>query len=474
MAYSSFKQSGLDGFKTKKIKRISGSPPQAPTGISATDTGTNRAYNNGSASVYFTPPIEGEVPTSYRVLSTPGSIVETGTTSPIVITGLQSNTQYTFVVNSVNSVGLSEDSLSSNLITATTVPEAPTITSVTHGFEKVSVAFTTNGTGGKAISSYNAIPNTGSSQSGGSSPINVTSLTAGTSYTFTATATNDNGVSAASSISNSATPFTATGGTITTYSGFRSHTFTGTSNFTVTGNSAIVDYLVVAGGGAGGSSAGSQSQAGGGGGAGGFREVSAFDISNGTYAITIGGGGPVQANNSGGKGQDSSFGSLLVSTGGGGGGRSGGVAGNPGGSGGGAGQNSSGGAGNTPSTNPSQGNNGGTSAVGESGGGGGGAGFAGTASPKGGDGKQNSFRDGNITYYAGGGGAANRSGNGQNNSGGLGGGGNGGTLVYGNGRVGIQAGVANTGGGGGGSGRENGDHLAAAGGSGIVVIRYAT
>jgi len=302
MAYSSFSESGLDGFKTKKIKAVLGNTPQSPSGISAVDIGINRSYNNGAASVFFTPAIEGEVATSYRVTSTPGSYTATGTTSPIVITGLQSNTQYTFVVNSANSVGFSEDSIPSNLITATTVPEAPTITSVTHGFEKVSVAFTGNGTGGKTITSYNAIPNTGSSQSGGSSPINVTSLTAGTSYTFTVTATNANGVSAASSISNSATPFTATGGTITTYSGFRSHTFTGTSNFTITGNSAIVDYLVVAGGGGGGRSSGYNGSGTGGGGAGGVIVRTSQTFPNAILTCTIGGGGSGATGGAGGTG----------------------------------------------------------------------------------------------------------------------------------------------------------------------------
>jgi hypothetical protein len=464
MAYSSFKQSGLDGFKTKKVKRISGSPPQAPTGISATDTGTNRAYNNGSASVYFTPPIEGEVPTSYRVLSTPGSIVETGTTSPIVITGLQSNTQYTFVVNSVNSVGLSEDSLSSNLITATTVPEAPTITSVTHGFQKVSVAFTTNGTGGKAISSYNAIPNTGSSQSAGSSPINVTSLTPGTSYTFTATATNANGTSSASTPSNSTTPFTATGGTIATYTGYRSHTFTGTANFTVTGNSAIVDYLAVAGGGGGGRSSGYNGAGTGGGGAGGVIVRTSQTFPTSTFTCTIGGGGSGATGGAGAVGGISTIvgtGITSVSAaGGGGGGRT---------SGGGATSGASGGGGGATGTYAGDGDA--TTFGNNSGGlGGGGAGFASTGTT-GGNGHINAFKDSTSIYYGGGGsgGAYGASGI----PGGLGGGGTGARGSYGNGRTGGSDGTGNTGGGGGGCVDENGEHNGFTGGSGIIVIRYA-
>ena len=464
MAYSSFKQSGLDGFKAKKIKRILGNPPQSPTGVSAVDIGTNRPYNNGSASVFFTAPTEGEVAASYRVVSSPGSIIATGTTSPIIITGLQSNTQYTFVVNSVNSVGTSDNSVASNLITATTVPEAPTITSVTHGFEKVTVAFSGNGTGGKTITSYSVIPSAGSTQTGVSSPINITSLTAGTSYTFTATATNANGTSSASSTSNLATPFTATGGSITTYTGFRVHTFTGTSAFTLTGNSAMIDYLVVAAGGGGGR--GCCGGGAGGGGAGGMLQGSNYSINSGTYTTTVGGGGAGNTGSTGGNGGTSSIGNLISATGGGGGGRSG-LAGNSGGSGGGGGQSNAAGTGIS-----GQGNNGGTSVAGYSGGGGGGAGAAGSG-PKGGDGTSNNIRTGSSEFYAGGGGAGNHNSEPRDNNGGIGGGGNGGDGYYGNGRVNISAGTANTGGGGGGAVEENGDYNGEPGGSGIIVIRYA-
>ena len=464
MAYSSFKESGLDGFKTKKIKGVLGSPPQSPTGVSATDIGINREYNNGSASISFIPPTEGEVATSYRVISSPGSIIATGTTSPILITGLQSNTQYTFTVNSVNSIGTSENSAPSNLITATTVPQAPTITSVTHGFEKVTVAFAANGTGGKSISLYTAIPNSGSSQSAVSSPINVTSLSAGTSYTFTVTATNANGVSAASSISSSSIPFSASGGSITTYTGYRVHSFTSTQSFVVNGNTAPVDYLTVAGGGGGGRGCCGGGYGAGGGGGGGFL-TSNTSIPVGTHTITVGGGGSGYTGGTGSNGVNSSIGSIVTSTGGGGGGR-GGAVGSSGGSGGGGGQYQAAGTGVS-----GQGYNGGTSCCAESAGGGGGAGAVG-GSPSGGNGAANSLLNGSPIYYAGGGGGGDHAN--RNNNGGLGGGGNGGDGSYGNGRNNISAGGTNTGGGGGGAIEENNDHNGENGGSGIVIIRYAT
>ena len=81
----------------------------------------------------------------------------------------------------------------------------------------------------------------------------------------------------------------ATGGTITTSTSFKIHTFTGDGCFVVSngGNSAgsnTVDYLVVAGGGAGGAHGGDGSTVGGGGGAGGYRESSG--AASGCYTVS--------------------------------------------------------------------------------------------------------------------------------------------------------------------------------------------
>ena len=268
----------------------------------------------------------------------------------------------------------------------------------------------------------------------------------------------------------------ATGGTITTCGDYKIHTFTGPGTFCVSrlapgpsGNPNNVDYLVVAGGGGGGYYYGS------GGGAGGFREShcasvsgcytasplatpSGIPVSVTGYPIAIGAGGsssPVTpaAGGNGAAGNNSTF-STITSAGGGGGGA--GTGGN-GGSGGGGSQSGSGGTGNTPPVSPPQGNNGGP-APGNNGGGGGGAtavGEPGGGTKNGGAGAGTNINPatgesgpGCLQYYAGGG-----AGNG--NCGGIGGGGN-----YG------QAGDVNTGGGAG------GDSTPAAGGSGIVIIRY--
>lgn len=301
----------------------------------------------------------------------------------------------------------------------------------------------------------------------------------------------------------------ATGGTETTTSDYKIHTFTSSGCFTVScaGNSAgsnSVDYLVVAGGGSG------AAHYGGAGAGGGFREssgaasggysasplgacVPALSVTSTTYPITVGGGASTTCNSCGtpGIGNDGSNSvfSTITATGGGGGGNGApgdpgpaGV-GRPGGSGGGGGwigpsTPKAGGTGNTPPVSPSQGNNGGTGSRCQSthshGGGGGGAtqtGFnaggcsqAGGNYGRGGDGATTSI-SGTATAYAGGGGGS------VNTSptqpvGGAGGGGTGGSP----GGTSTN-GTANTGGGAGsGPGAPNSDR--SAGGSGVVIIRY--
>tara|TARA_R100001129_G_scaffold2012_4_gene2130 strand:- start:1588 stop:2973 length:1386 start_codon:yes stop_codon:yes gene_type:complete len=310
-----------------------------------------------------------------------------------------------------------------------------------------------------------------------------------------------------------ATFIQATGGTVTTSGNFKIHSFTGDGTFAVSsvGNAAgggdKVSYAVVAGGGGG------SRGAGGGGGAGGFREgkctsdpytASPLDAGEGlqvsvtSFPITVGGAGAASPNcdSTGGSGGTSTF-SSITSAGGGGGNMNKtnppvspvnghGI---PGGSGGGGGSGSatgparpvSGGSGNTPPVSPPQGNNGGGgSAVDNTGSGGGGGATAagliggpGAPSPgvcgvggNGGAGATTVITGSPVAYAGGGGGGSgNRP---AGSSGGTGGGGNGGFGPNTN----ATAGGTNTGGGGGGGGYSCASLGQAAGGSGVVIIRY--
>jgi len=182
--------------------------PGAPTIGTATNVPSGRAYNNGRADVTFTAPtFDGGLPiTSYTVTSSPGGFTGSGASSPVTVTGLQSNTSYTFTVTATNSSGTGTASAASNSITATTVPQAPTIGTATTGNASATVTYTAGATGGSAITTFTATSSPGSQTGTGASPITVSGLTNGTAYTFTVTATNANGTSTASAASNSVTP----------------------------------------------------------------------------------------------------------------------------------------------------------------------------------------------------------------------------------------------------------------------------
>ena len=185
--------------------------PDAPTIGAATNVGTSRAFNNGSATVAFTANARGGTSTSFTATSTPGSFTASGAGSPLTVTGLQSATSYTFAVTGTNASATGPASSASSSITATTVPQAPTIGTASvatgqsyTGSANASVTFTPGQTGG-ATASYTVTSSSGNTGTGSSSPISV-SDTVGTARTYTVTATNANGTTAASSASNSVTP----------------------------------------------------------------------------------------------------------------------------------------------------------------------------------------------------------------------------------------------------------------------------
>ena len=199
----------------KKYRGISNLPlaipdvPDAPT-VSAADVGTSRAYNNGAGTVTFSSPTGG-LPTSYSITTTPTTTTTPATSSPVTLTGLTSATSYTASITATNSAGTSTTRTSSSF-TATSVPQQLTIgtpsvpTAQTYsGSANVSVPFTTNATGGSAITSYTVTSSSANTATGASSPILV-SDTVGTAQTYTVTATNANGTSIASNASAATTP----------------------------------------------------------------------------------------------------------------------------------------------------------------------------------------------------------------------------------------------------------------------------
>lgn len=498
MAIRRASNSGLTG--TKYNQAMAGNTPivdvpDAPTPGTPSDVGTSRAYNNGAATIAFTAAATGGIPTSFNVTSSPGGFTGSGA-SPVTVAGLQSATSYTFTGTATNSTGTGIASVASSAVTATTVPQAPTIGTVTtSNSTTVSVPFTAGATGGKSITSYTitSSPSISLTYSGTTSPITVTGTFAqGTAYTFTIAATNANGTSAASSASNSVTPYqapTVTGGTLSSDATYYYRKFTANGTLTVSNSTLTADVLVISGGGSGGSGGYGNSKgfvsysAGAGGGAGGVLLYSSQSLSPASYSITVGGGASPSAND----GTASQFGALTAAL--------------PGGHGNGnnraTGTYGSGGGGYEIWTNYTswrayladqgtspQGNAGGyvSGTDNTKGGGGGGAGAVGSAANNanggaGGAGTSTYSSWGAATtsgqnvsgtyYFAGGGGGAGTSGAAGGNGGGGAGQGN-------DGGAGGSA-TANTGGGGGGgpsSSTANKYYAGGSGGSGIVIVRY--
>jgi YVTN family beta-propeller protein len=90
--------------------------PFVPLSVSATVGDTN-------ALISFSAPANdgGSSITGYTVTSSPGSVTATGTTSPILVTGLNNDTRYTFTVIATNAIGNSANSDPSNSVVPTSL-----------------------------------------------------------------------------------------------------------------------------------------------------------------------------------------------------------------------------------------------------------------------------------------------------------------------------------------------------------------
>lgn len=179
--------------------------PLTPVSVSATDVGTDRAFNNGAATVSFSLPSGSPAATSFTATSSPGGYTATGSSSPLTVQGLQSATSYTFTVTATNASGTSAASSASSAITATTVPATPGAPTASSSVENQdTVSWSPVATGGKAITLYRWTSSDGKSGTTTSTSVTLTQE-GGTSQTYQVRAENANGNGQYSASSNSVT-----------------------------------------------------------------------------------------------------------------------------------------------------------------------------------------------------------------------------------------------------------------------------
>ena len=172
--------------------------PSSPTSLSA-------SAGDGSATISFTPGANGGNAITNYQYSTDGTnytaLSPTDTSSPITINGLTNGTSYTIYLKAVNPNGVSSAS-SSVTVTPSTIPSAPTSLSASAGDGSATISFTPGANGGNAITNYkysiDGSTYTDLSPSDASTPITISGLTNGTSYTIYLKAVNANGDSSAS------------------------------------------------------------------------------------------------------------------------------------------------------------------------------------------------------------------------------------------------------------------------------------
>lgn len=195
--------------------------PHAPTNVSLTNTGLNRPYNDGQVSVAFTVPASSPAATSYTVTVTGGgqSYTATGSSSPILVSGIASTASVTATVYGENEWGVGETSAASTAVTVTTVPAqvstpsvsspAPSAPANTAGATQDVVSWTAPANGGSAITQY-----TWTSSDGKTGTTTSTSVTVnqegGSAQTYQVRAENSNGAGEYSSASSSITTFSFT------------------------------------------------------------------------------------------------------------------------------------------------------------------------------------------------------------------------------------------------------------------------
>ena len=166
--------------------------------------------SDGAVSVSVTDALDVWPATSHTVLASPGgaTCTITGASGSCVVSGLTNGTAYTFTVTATNAGGTSAASAASEAVTPIAKPSVPAAPGVVVGDGSarvsVNVAFDV-----WPATSHTVLASPGGATctiAGAFGSCDVSGLTNGTAYTFTVTATNAGGTSAASPASAAVTP----------------------------------------------------------------------------------------------------------------------------------------------------------------------------------------------------------------------------------------------------------------------------
>jgi uncharacterized repeat protein (TIGR02543 family) len=190
-----------------------------PAGKPSIVTGVSATASNASAVVRFTAPANtgGAAITSYTVTASTGQtcIITANPNFPdplgCTVNGLTNGTAVTFAVQANNGAYTSDSSTATIAVTPATVPGAPTgVTGTSSTPGKATITFTApTDNGGSAVTEYVVTSSPGGftcTTTNPSTGCEITGLTNGTAYTFTAVARNSVGNSANSTPSAAVTP----------------------------------------------------------------------------------------------------------------------------------------------------------------------------------------------------------------------------------------------------------------------------
>jgi predicted RNA-binding protein with TRAM domain len=186
------------------------SAPVTPVGPPAAPSITSVAPADGSLSVAFSASASGVPVLDYEYqLNGTGSWISSGSaSSPVVIAGLLNGTQYSVQLRAVSAIGAGA---ASTAVAATpeALPGAPSITSLATGVGSATVSFTPGYSGGGAITGYQYQLDgsvTWVAAGSTSSPITITGLSNGTTYSIAIRAVTSTGAGAASQTTSVTTP----------------------------------------------------------------------------------------------------------------------------------------------------------------------------------------------------------------------------------------------------------------------------